>query len=145
MYKEIVQAILDILKADGTLDAYVKAWYFGQHNPDKPGTQYPFIDVKLRGGPVDKTKTGGSVIITRREIEFDIRLIGRDVNEDVVEKAVLDKTETIESVLDANETLNPGTGATVETSEIIRVDSDAITIGGFSVVGSLTVLKIKRS
>lgn len=137
MYKELTQKIIDILKADATLGANIKRWYFGEHDIRKPNTVYPFVDVKWRGGPVKKLKTGAAV--TRRQIDFIIRCVHRHVDEDTAEKFVMDNTEQIETILDANETL----GGLVETSRVVEVLSDSIPLGGYSVVGSLTRLKTK--
>lgn len=137
MYKEISQKIIDVLKADETLAAAVKTWYFGEHDIHKPNTCYPFIDVKWIGGPVEKLKTGAT--ITRRQIDFQIRCVHRHIDEDTAEKFVMDNTEQIETVLDANETL----AALVETSTVFDVVSGSIPLGGYAVVGSITRLRVK--
>lgn len=138
MYKEIAQKILDVLKADATLDAAVKTWYFGEHDIRKPNTRYPFIDVKWVGGPIKKLKTGAT--ITRRQIDFQIRCIQRHVDEATAEKFVMENTEQIETVLDANETLD----GLVETSTVFEAISDSIPLGGYAVVGSITRLQTKK-
>lgn len=137
MYKELTQKIIDILKADATLAANIKTWYFGEHDIRKPNTRYPFIDVKWRGGPVDKTKTGA--VITRRQIDFIIRVVHRHVDEDTAEKFVMDNTEQVETVLDGDSTLD----GLVDDSRIVEVLSDSIPLGGYAVVGSMTRLKTK--
>lgn len=138
MYEEITQKILDLLKANVTLKKEVAAWYFGEHSIKKPNTRYPFIDVKWRGGPLKKIKTG--TLITRREIDFQIRCLVQHYNEGVAEKKVMELTELIETVLDANEKI----GDLVVTSTITEVFSDSISIGGYSIVGSQTILKTKK-
>lgn len=138
MYEEITQKILDLLEANPTLKSEIKAWYFGEHDIKKPNTRYPFIDVKWNGGPVKKVKTG--TVITRREIDFRIRCVAQNYDEDLAEKKVMELTEIIETVMDTNETLD---GEAV-TSTITEVYSDAMAIGGYSVVGSFTTLKVKK-
>lgn len=138
MYEEITQALIDMLKATTTIGPKIKRFYFGEHDIRKPNTLYPFIDVKWRGGPVQKTKTGTT--ITRRQIDFIIRCVQQHVNEDVAEKFVMELSEKIEAVLDADDTL----GGTVESSEVVEVLSDSVPLGGYSVVGSLIRLKTKK-
>ena len=139
MYEEITQNILDILKADPTLAAAIKGWYFGQHDIRKPKTRYPFIDAKWRGGPIKKLKTGRTVI-TRRTITFWIRCVDRHFDEAMAEKSVMALTEQIETVLDADETL----GDLVSSSTITEVLSDAVVSDEYSVVGSHVSLETKK-
>ena len=139
MYKEITQKILDILKADATIGETVKTYYFGQHDIRKPNTRYPFIDCKWRGGPIDKTKTGA--VITRRKIDFFVRVVHKHVDEETAEKLVMDVSELIETVLDANETI----GNLVESSEVFECISDAVTGADYSIVGALTRLRVMTS
>lgn len=139
MYEDITQKILDLLEANNTLKVQVKKFYFGERNIKKPHTRFPFIDCKWTGGPVKKQKTG--TVITRRTISFRIRCIAQHYNENEAEKKVMELTEVIETVLDANEKL----GNLVETSTITEVYSDSMEIGGYSVVGSFTTLTVKLS
>lgn len=138
MYKEITQEIIDILKADETLGSNVITYYFGEHDLRKPATRFPFIDVKWRGGPVKKVKSG--TLITRRTIDFMIRCVQRHVEENIAEQFIMENTEQIETVLDAEPTLD----GTVESHEITEILSDSIAEGGYSVVGSLIRLRIKK-
>lgn len=135
MYSEITQKILELLEAN---IKEVKTFYFGKHDIRKPNTRYPFIDVKWRGGPISKTKTGTT--ITRRQIDFEIRCVHRHVNENVAEKFVMARTEEIETVLDANNTI----GELAESSRVTEAVSDMISQGGYCVVASLTGLRVKK-
>lgn len=137
-YADLTQSILDILKADTTLKKTIKKFYFGEHDIRKPNTLYPFIDIKWFGGPVSKTKTGA--VITRRRIVFNIRCIHKDINEEIAEKLVMEYTRRIETVLDADGTL----GGKAISSKVTEVLSDSISIGGYSVIGSLTKLETKH-
>lgn len=137
MYKEISQKILDVLKADSTINKKVKHYYFGSHDIRKPNTEYPFIDVKWTGGPVKKLKTGTTT--TRREIQFLVRCVHRHVDEEIAEKFVMDLSEQMETVLDANDQLNN----LVEGSRVVDVVSDEMSIGGWSVVGAALRLRCK--
>lgn len=139
MYKEITQKILDLLEADTTIKAKVKTFYFGQRDIRKPNTRYPFIDCKWRGGPIDKSKMGAT--ITRRQIDFTIRVVHKHFDEATAEKLVMDMTEQIETVLDANDTL----ATLVEESEVFEALSEVVTSADFSIVGAFISLRVLRS
>lgn len=138
MYEEMTQAILDMLEAASTIGPNIKRFYFGEHDLRKPDTLFPFIDCKWLGGPIATTKTGAT--IKRRQSDFAIRCIHRNVNEDVAEKFVMDMAEKIEAVLDADDTLN----GEVESSVILEVLSDSMPEGGYSVVGTRILLTTKK-
>ena len=130
MYKEITQKILDLLKADQTLNQTIKKWYFGF--PPTP-TQYPFVAVRWVGGPVT-VMTGRK---ERYQISFEITVVDSSQKEDVAEKSVMDLVEKIDDVLDNNPTLD----GLVDDSHISEIVSESgLGERGEVLVGAMVML-----
>lgn len=102
VYKEIVEKVIELLKADSSLSEPEKVakYYFGA---PIGSTVYPYCYVQF----VRKSATGISEI-TRflYGLTFEIGFVDRNVDQDVAERSVYDKLERAEEVLDSNPTLD---------------------------------------
>jgi len=103
MRKEIIQKIINILKADDALKTpdIIRKYYFG-YPPSHLAHFYPFIAVKLvpPGGVEPHTALKEKHILTIRiivEIQY--------IRDDESEKGCLDFLDKIEDIMDANPTL----------------------------------------
>jgi hypothetical protein len=126
LYKEICQKILDLLKADETLSAKVKGWYFGFPETFQV---YPAVAVEWRGGPVEVFTT----VKERCEIRFEIAVFDANVKEDEAEKSVMDLTERVSEVLGGNPTLD----GLVDGSRVVEVRSESGAGSRGIIVGAL--------
>lgn len=101
--KDMVQKYIDLLKAQTGLEepSDIKKYHFGA--PKKTPTRYPVIYVQL-----DERTYSGESDINRYlyDHRFEIGVMDRVVREDDAEKSVYDKIELIDTVLDANPTLD---------------------------------------
>ena len=137
MYKEIVEKIIELLKADSELaePSKIRRYFFGY--PPKP-TVYPFISVRWAGGPVSQESAGKE----RYEMRFEILIVDQSPSEDQAERSVMDKAERVDDVLEADVTL----GGLVDYSRVTDYASESVVAGSYSIVGArvtLTAYKIK--
>ncbi|MCP8316518.1 MAG: hypothetical protein H3Z51_06625 [archaeon] len=101
-YKEIIQKVLDLLKADENLSEpdKIKKYHFGL--PIHLDL-YPFIYVQW-----NERRATGKANISQFEYELilEIGVADRSIDEDIAEKSVYDKIEYIESELNGNPSLD---------------------------------------
>lgn len=113
VYKQTVQAIIDLFNADASLkDAQqaggggargIQKWYFGTR-VTMP-RHYPFGYVQF----VERNPTGDFQQGTKKflyDLVFEIGVLERNPDEDEAEKKTYDIVEDIETVLNANPTLS---------------------------------------
>jgi hypothetical protein len=118
LYKEIVNKIIDLLKADEALTkpVVIKEYFFGKPEPWPP-TQLPCIYVEFEGGPIATVSLGG---MKRYDHNYRVTVVHRLTKEDVAEKFVYDKAETVEANIKTNQTLDGlvSSAAVVDTSRV---------------------------
>ncbi len=101
-YKEIIQKVIDLLKADANLSEpdKIKKYYFGI--PIRFDL-YPFIYVQWNER---RATERGNISQFEYELILEIGIADKAVNEDIAEKSVYDKIEYIENVLNSNPSLD---------------------------------------
>jgi hypothetical protein len=99
MYKEIVQKLIDVLKASPDL-ANVKDYYFSSPISFK---RFPFIYVQLNG-----RRFSGKANVNQflYDLIIEIGIADKAIKEDEAEKSVYDKIETIDDALNSNPSLD---------------------------------------
>ena len=120
MYKEIVQKIIDLLKADANLakPSVIKEYFFGRPEPWPP-SKLPCIYVEFEGGPIRSMGIGDAT--KRYDHNYRVTVVHRLTKEDAAEKFVYDKAEAVEANIKTNKTLDDlvTSAAAVET---LRID-----------------------
>lgn len=126
--KNMVQAIIDILKADAGLaePGTIKKYYFGE--PKSMPVKYPVIYAQFTGrSPLGIADSDRFLY----DFVFEVGIITRAIAEDVAEKDAYDKIELIETKLRASPSLN-GTAIDSELSawpiESIRAEAGEFAI-----------------
>ena len=101
-YKEIIQKVIDLLKADANLSEpdKIKKYYFGI--PIRFDL-YPFIYVQWNER---RATERANISQFEYELILEIGIADKAVNEDIAEKSVYDKIEYIESALNSNPSLD---------------------------------------
>jgi len=134
-YKETVQKIIDILKADARLTEGEKIakYFFGL--PIRLD-HYPLIYVRLVGGPVEAaTQASGQY-----RLDYAVAVIHRSGEQDVAEKFVYDTIEIIDEVLRAKPTLD----GMVDDSFPARVDGETAVERDYAISGARLVLRTRK-
>lgn|GEM_PF-2012810 len=126
MRKEIIQKIIDILKADEALatPSKIRKYYFG-YPPAHLAHFYPFIAVKLtRPGTVEAYTS----FKEKHNINVEIIVEVQYLKDDVSEKECLDFLDRIEDVMDANPTVD----SLVTNGRVVDTFSQGAAPGSFS-------------
>lgn len=136
MLKEISDKVIELFKADAGLaePTAVTKWYFG---PRSRPVGYSYGYVKGRGGPVTRLSNARQEF----DAEWDCAVFDHNpADDDLAEKSVMDKTEAMRAVLDANRTL----GGLVLDSAVVDWRLDVWEVEEGLVYGGLVVLRVRK-
>lgn len=136
MYKEITQKILDLLEADADFKAAVKEYYFGQRAIDDPRVRYPHVFADM-----DRDDVRPLVGKEKHEMFYFIGVTEKHPDKDAALKFVQDKAEKIQSILNANPTLD---GLVEESYFVPSVIVDWVPTRGYTVVGARLTLYARK-
>jgi len=102
VYKDFIDKITTVLRADLNLSANIPFWFFGF--PIEGEEKFPYIAVKFSGvdRPFDRRSSGKQTEIYR----FIIRVRFSNAASDAAEKSALDNAELVEAVLKSKNDLD---------------------------------------
>jgi hypothetical protein len=139
-WEQITDKIIELLKADSTLNNEIKSWCFGDRTIDRI-TRFPAVLVYFKGGSVEP----GTATETEQMDYMVVVVHNKPRAEEDAERAAYEHARIIKDVLKADRSL----GGLVATSYRIRLETDRVRFrpregSPFSVVAVATTLHTRK-